>query len=332
MPTTAHAEVRELAARVRERPEDAEGARRLLYEIVRNPVLRAMLCVRDGALALGELVAPGRATVISGEAARVGEATARYLLATYLALLWSELLARERPTKTFVLLDEAQWFAHESLGEMLRLGRGRNVHLGLATQSLASLAPELQDAVRTNVADLVAFRGSPADAREIARAVGGFSADPLGGLGRGEALALVGKGEVAVRLRTARLPARAVAPGAPFPDGEPRPPTAVEASAEEEPGLPGGAETGGEGLWAELLGRAGRVPAGDLLEVDVAALRGAGRLSEEALRALGGWLGRTGALVRSERRAGGPVWWIDPGAVRARGLSGPATAVHQKRL
>ena len=132
--------VRELTARVRDRPEDAEGARRLVYEVVRNPTLYRMLCSREPDLSFGKLVSPGQVVLVSGDAARVGESTARYLLATYLALLWSSLLAREAPAKTFVLLDEAQWFGHESLAEMLRLARRRNVHVGVATQSIASLA------------------------------------------------------------------------------------------------------------------------------------------------------------------------------------------------
>jgi len=113
----------------------------------------------------------------------------------------------------------------------------------------------------------------------------------------------------------------------------PGPAAAVEPLLEDDELVPSmGVGTGRDGLLAELLGRARRAPADELLEVDVAALRGAGRAPEEALRALGGWLGRSGALVRSERRAGGPVWWIDPGVVRAHGLPRPAPDVHQKRL
>ena len=142
VPPSARDALRELAERVRERPEDAEGARRLLYELARNPTLEQMLCARAPSLSAREFVAPGRIVLVSGDAARVGESTARYLFAVYLALLWSELLSRESPAKTFMILDEAQWFAHESLAEMLRLARRLNVHVILATQSIGSL-PEV---------------------------------------------------------------------------------------------------------------------------------------------------------------------------------------------
>jgi energy-coupling factor transporter ATP-binding protein EcfA2 len=301
----AQAEVRELAARVRDRPEDAEGARRLLYEIVRNPTLSRMLCAREPRLDLADAISGRRPLLISGAAARVGESTARYLLATYLALVWSVLLARGHGPKTFVLLDEAQWFAHEGLGEMLRLARRDNVHVGLATQSLLSLPADVREAVRTNVADLVVFRGSAEEAHEIARTNPAVSATGLLGLARGEAAVLVGKGERVRWVRTARWPAGSTL----GPPSDPRAGPEETGSGFATP--PGRPEEEGSG-WAELVRRASRLGPGELLAVDVSELRPPGPGGESALRRLGGTLGRRGAIVRTERRDGRTTWWLRP--------------------
>ncbi len=94
IPGDAIEAVRELGDRIRSRPEDADGARRLLYEVTRSPILVRMLCDRQPSLRAADLVAPGRVVLIAGDAATVGESTARYLLSVYLALVWSELLSR----------------------------------------------------------------------------------------------------------------------------------------------------------------------------------------------------------------------------------------------
>ncbi len=140
LPPEAQGPVGELADRIRSRPEDADGARRLLFEVIRNPLLTRAFCRRSPETRVQDLLGPGRILLVSGDAANVGESTARYLLSVYLALVWSELLARSNGAKTFVVLDEAQWFAHESLAEMLRLGRRRNIHVVVATQAIALVA------------------------------------------------------------------------------------------------------------------------------------------------------------------------------------------------
>lgn len=337
VPPAAQAEAHDLLARVNARPDDAEGARRLLYEIVRNPTLARMLCQREPALSIPALVAGGRLVLVSGSASRVGESTARYLLAAYLALLWSELLARERPVKTFVLLDEAQWFAHEALAEMLRLARRCNVHVVVATQSLASLPEAVQDAVRTNVADLVIFRGSPQEALEIARITAGVPAERLLGLARGEAAVLLGKGEAVRWVRTARLPPLLGPP----PERTERPgePSARELEVPRAGELSGSKDGRGDDVLVELCARAERLAPGQLLEVDLGELNGRWPEGEAHLRALGGLLGRQGAIVRSERgpRSEGAVWHLRPEALRralaVRGATGRhASADSQKPL
>ncbi len=328
IPPEAREPLRELADRMRERPEDAEGARRLLYDVVRNPTLAGMLCARSPTVTAPQLVAPGSMVVVSGAAARVGESTARYLFAVYLALLWSALLARPTPSKTFVLLDEAQWFAHESLSEMLRLARRLNVHVVVATQSLASLPDGVRDAVWTNVADIVAFRGSPEEARELARVGNGVSPETILALPRGDAMVFVGKGESVHRLRTVRLPAsrpHASAPpvSPPGRDGGDRRPPIIPHSSAAPPSSAASSSSGPPPLdrsavLESLRAEARRTAPDGLVEFSVTGLRSRGGLEgERLLRSLGAELGRAGAIVRTTRGPGGTVWWVDPRRIPA---------------
>ncbi|MCI4368213.1 MAG: DUF87 domain-containing protein, partial [Thermoplasmata archaeon] len=206
VPPEARAAVAALQEAVAERPEEVEGARRLLSEVARSPTLRSLLAEPRALVRGEELVAPGRILVVSGDAPWVGESPSRYLLAVYLALLWSALLSRGRPTKTFLLLDEVQGYAHDSLAQMLRLGRRSNLHLVLATQSLRSLSEGVREATMTNAADFAVFRGSPDDAREISRWTTSVSPETLLSMPRGHATVLIGKGAWVASLRTRPLP------------------------------------------------------------------------------------------------------------------------------
>ncbi len=331
IPLPASEAVRELADRIRDRPEDADGARRLLHEVVRSPVLARLLCARHPTVGTRDLVAPGRIVLISGDAARVGESTARYLLSVLLALVWSELLARAEIPKTFVVLDEAQWFSHESLAEMLRLGRRKNVHVVLATQAVASLPEAVREAVWTNASDFVAFRGSPEEAREFARAVPGISAEEILGLPRGEAAVLIGKGESVRWLRTIRRPlARASSgpgegigrsgasspPVNPAPRAAPSPPT---------PTL--------DRIFVELLHDGAETPGEDPLVVDLVEFRRRVDPRGDGIREAGGILSRSGALTRVERSDGGHRWVIDRSrlaeVVSRRGVTSPGESVSR---
>jgi hypothetical protein len=321
VPPGAQEAVRELSDRIRQRPEDAEGARRLLYEVVRSPVLSRMLCERAPSLHAKHLVAPGRIAVISGEASTVGESVARYLLAVYLAVVWSELLERPSRPKTFVVLDESQWFSHESLAEMLRLARRRNVHVVLATQTVSSLPEAVADAVWTNVSDFVAFRGSPEEAREISKATPAVSAEEILSLPRGHAVALLGKGNSVEWLRTAGRPP----PSDSFPG----------ASSEESGPLPGRSEstddpvdaplTTVETVLAWIRARDRTLPAGAPLRVPLVELRRAIDPGGRAVRAAGARLERVGALISCERSSEGSVWVLDREKFSlATGEPGPA--------
>ncbi|MCI4331100.1 MAG: DUF87 domain-containing protein [Thermoplasmata archaeon] len=194
VPPEARESVEALRRRVMERPEEVDGTRRLLGEITRHSLLRRMLCEPNPRWSVADALAPNRTVLLAGEAPEAGEGVARSLLSVHLAILWAELIARPRPSKVFLVLDEVQWYAHESLGEMLRLGRRFNLHVWAATQSLSRLPLPLRDALLTNSADVVLFRGSPEEAREFARWSSLIKAEEIGALPRGRALVFVDKG------------------------------------------------------------------------------------------------------------------------------------------
>jgi energy-coupling factor transporter ATP-binding protein EcfA2 len=322
VPPEALEPVRALADRIRARPEDADGARRLLFEVVRNPTLNRLLCAREPGFLGSDLVAPGRVVLLAGDARSVGESTARYLLSVFLALVWSELLARPNAPKTWVLLDEAHWFAHESLAEMLRMARRCNVHVVLATQGVGSLPGVVAEAAWTNVADFVAFRGSPADARDLARSVRGVSPESILSLGRGEALFLMGKGERVEWIRSARpvrVGARLGRHGSPPPArGGPEPPGSEETALSVPPLYPAGEAR----VLDALLLRTESCGSPDTLRVSLRELRDEVDPSGEAIRGLGRTLTRWGALLRTDRGSDGTWWSIDTKRLRTAAGAG----------
>jgi hypothetical protein len=313
-----------LRQRAIERPEEVDGARRLLGEIAANGVLRRMLCAPEPRCTVAQWVAPGRITVLTGEAAEVGESTARYLLAVQLALVWSELMARPVAAKVFLALDEAQWYAHESVAEILRMGRRANVHLWLSTQALASLPETVAEASRTNAADLVQFRGSPGEVRELHRWVPAASEGSVLALSKGESLVLRGKGEAvewtSTPLSAPRLPdeealAMLAEAGRPlWPRGE------------EEGSAPDGAlraPSDGWGgpearfLWLALRAGAEQRPSGSRLEVVLEDLRARFDPSGERLRRWGSQLAQRGCLEAALDGGRGRVWRLRVDVLRA---------------
>ncbi len=346
-PEELRPEVRALRTLARERPEEVAGSRRVLGEIAHNDVLRRLLCEARPRFELASAVAPGAVTVITADAPSVGESTARYLLSVDLALLWAELLARPTPSKVFLALEEAQWYAHESLLELLRLGRRGNIHVWAATQSLRSLGEELREAVLTNASDLAIFRGDPEEAREFARWSPELTVERLLALPRGHAAVLVGKGvdlswtvteplppegtEAGVRERIrdrsrAQFLAAEAARAAPGPE--------VAAAAAPEGGRP--VPPAAAATRAALLAMAAyaRDPAGP---VALHRLRSELGLSDADLRAIGSRLRRERLLQRRIDGADGPGWelaaagWdrlIDPPASTAEVRTAAAAAAR----
>ncbi|MCI4359355.1 MAG: DUF87 domain-containing protein [Thermoplasmata archaeon] len=318
VPPEAQPAVRQLQERVRERPEEVEGSRRLLGEIAGSAVLRRMLCEPQARTAVSEWVEPGRITVISGDASEYGEAAARYFLAVLLALVWSEIMNRSTGLKTVLVLDEAQWYAHETTAEVLRLGRRHNVHLWIATQALASLPESVAEAVRTNSADFVIFRGSPDEARAFHRWLPSVPEESLLSLGAGQALVLTGKGEDVQWVTLARTdPGRMQERTLSDVLEASRAHWAKDRSEETGSGTPAAEDPEEiEGprdetvhqilmvLWAGLLDSS---PGTDLL-LNLPMLRETLDPGGEALRIVGGLLSRSGALVETSDGPNGRCW------------------------
>ncbi len=339
VPPEARERVDALVDRARARPEEVEGSARLVRELTGRPALRALLGAREARLRPRDLSAEGRITVVTGDAVTVGESAARYLLAIHLALFWSARLGLPSPPKTFLVLDEAQWYANDSLAEMLRLGRRANVHVWLATQSFASMPEGVREALRTNAADLAVFRGSPEDARDLVRLTHALAPESLAALPRGVAALLLGKGE---RVGFVRIPptpresearrraAEEAATAASRPywprddaaeslsgvsDG---PGTVVPArgSVSKDPMTSGPAPAGAGPttewrhvalvLWAGFLEGHGAAT----LRVPLEGLRRCADPSGALVRALGRRLSDSGLLVASERAAHGAEWTV----------------------
>jgi Helicase HerA, central domain len=309
VPAASQDVVRALADRIRARPEDADGARRLLFEVVRDADLVRLLCAREPSFSASELVRPREIVLIAGDASVVGESTARYLLSVFLALLWSELLARPAPTKTWVVLDEAQWFAHEALAEMLRMARRCDVHIVLATQAVGALPEPVRESLWTNVADFVIFRGSPADARELGRSIQGVRPESILALPRGHAYLLLGKGQEVERIRTAR--AVGLATDVPPPvEGEHR--SSVPRTASPPTVPPGVEHTAAMRAVLAAVERAARCATHPgPIRISLSELRDEADPTGRAVRELGTRLARSGVLLASGRDEHGTFWWLD---------------------
>ncbi|MGI0133013.1 MAG: helicase HerA domain-containing protein [Thermoplasmata archaeon] len=333
VPEAARPSVAALRDRVVHRPEEVDGARRLLSEIVGSPSLCRLLCEPHPRWSFSEALRPDGITVISGDAALAGEATARYLLAVHLALLWSAVVLRPLPRKTFVFLDEAQWFAHESASEMFRMGRRFNLHLVLATQALGSLPEALRDAALTNSADMVLFRGSPVEARDVARWAPSLPPERMLSLPQGHAAVLVDKGRMvewavvpALRpssMGTVDLTEIAARSWASYGiDG----PTmaAVPTSVDGPSAAPGSPDRtsrgGGDGpSRRRVLVLLASVPpgtmAGEILRVPVNFLRDEADPGGKVVRQIGRDLRAAGILDHAARADGGKVWSVRSDAI-----------------
>jgi len=226
-------------------------------------------------------------------------------------------MAERAPPKTFLVLDEAQWFAHDSVAEMLRLGRRENAHVWMATQSLDALPEAVRAAVRTNVADFLVFRGSPEDARDLGRMVPALTLEMIWSQPRGHALALIGKGEhiatvrlippaplpperMEGRLEAVRETSRRFLPGrAPDPVSEHSQPPAAD------PANPSGRAML-LALWSELLD----LDPGATVRVHLDDLRRAFDPEGTGVRDLGRTLRDSGGLIRSDRDEHGSFWEV----------------------
>ncbi|MCI4349596.1 MAG: hypothetical protein L3J93_05210, partial [Thermoplasmata archaeon] len=279
-----------------------------------------MLCHRGATTTVADWVQPRKIVIISGEAGQVGATTARFLVSVLLALVATELLARPVPTKTFLLLDEAQWYGHESTAEIFRLGRRANVHLCLATQSLAALPEAVAEAARTNAADLLLFRGSPEEAREFHRWNPAVTEDGLLSLPRGVAMFLSGKGERTGQVTIAPWRSReqsGLGLAAARKNSRAHWVTADQGAVSEVPETradapdPSMVRSGTLDLLIRVL-RVGlsEGPPGGIVSVPLQLLRELVDPSGEVVRAAGRLLANSGSLVDSRDGPNGRIWVV----------------------
>ncbi|MCI4367144.1 MAG: hypothetical protein L3K08_05285 [Thermoplasmata archaeon] len=315
----AETALRALRTRARDRPEDLEGAHRMLSEATRSSMLRELLSEPHARWSVRKALAPRSATVVTGDVGAVGAPSARTLLALYLALLGSAVVDRDPSTPLFLFLDEASVYAHESLAELLRVGRRWGVHVVIATQSLEAFPPDLREALWTNSSDQVRFRGSPTEARELERWGAGLTTERLVALPRGVAAALLGKGREVRWIVTAPLERRRDAEAScrravlasrahwmpdPLPIEAEEPP--VHAPARPGPTIGVAAEV--EAVF-ESISLHCTASTEDEVALNLGEWRAADRLTMEAIREAGRRLASLG-LVRSEHGTDGTTWKI----------------------
>jgi hypothetical protein len=315
LPEPAGSALRAIRERRRERPDDIEGGRRLLAEANRSEILRRMLSTPGARWSMSESLRPRGVTVLSGDAPSFGEAAARSYLSVQLALFWCSVVASRRPGPVFLFLDEAPFFAHESLAQMLRLGRRFGLHVVLGAQSLAGFPEPIREAIWTNCSEFVLFRGSPVEAREFDRWGTPVSSERLVNLPRGVAAVLIEKGRAVEWIRTR--------PRSPPRDSAARLREAADGSAErwgggsalgmpaDRPGkdrsaIPSEARPVLNALQREI----GEPGSGDSFRILLDRWRRVQPFSEGAIRAAGRWLSE-GAVIRSERTPEGTVWTVD---------------------
>jgi hypothetical protein len=274
-----------------------------------------------------EAVRPDAITVISGEAGRIGEPAARTVLSLQLALLWAALRSRTERSRIFLGLDEAAWFANETLGQMFRLGRRWNLSVLLATQSLELFREDLREALWTNASDFVVFRGSSEEARQFERWNPEASPERLARLARGEAAVFLEKGRAPgwIRLRPRTEPLltdrlrqaaeRSRPLWSPDPETVGGPTDAPPAPPRQRGVAPKAAEAALRVLQSD--------PSATTITIPLSRLRVEHRGPESSWRELGRWLSSQGRL-RSERGSEGTVWSVDVAGLELEDPPGPA--------
>lgn len=157
---------------------------------VMRPTVRAIVGQAAPKLSLSRVLAEGRVLLVSLASGLLGEEAANLLGALVVAELWHATKARaglapnqRRPFMAY--LDEWQNLLHlpTPMASVLAEARGLGLGLTLAHQSLTQLPTDARDAVLSNARSRVCFQLRSADARLIARDLGGlFTADDLMGL------------------------------------------------------------------------------------------------------------------------------------------------------
>lgn len=156
-----------------------------------RPRVRAIIGQATPQLALPDVLASNKVLLVSLGSGVLGEEAAALLGALVVAELWHATTARaglprsqRRPVMAY--LDEWQHFLHlpTPMASVLAEARGMGLGMTLAHQHLGQLTDETRSAVLSNARSRVVFQLPNADARLVARELGGLlSVDDLQGLG-----------------------------------------------------------------------------------------------------------------------------------------------------
>lgn len=149
-----------------------------LTQFTGNPLMHRIVSAPRSSLDFAGEMARGEARLIALGKGALGETDAELLGGLIVTRLFSAALARarirpeeRRPVRVY--LDEFQSYGAETIGAMLAECRKYGLEITLATQSLASLRQDaagvrIAEAVLGNVANIIAFRSGPGDARLLA--------------------------------------------------------------------------------------------------------------------------------------------------------------------
>ncbi len=301
-----------------EKPENLEGARRVIAEVTYSPVLSGLLASQGHCWDLSETLAPGRITLLSLERNAVSTRGSSFLGSILLSLLWSRILNRGKAQGHILLiLDEVQDYANESLADMLRQGREYGVHIWAATQSIAALPEGLREALVTNAKDVILFRGSPSDARFARDELGLPPEDSPMTLARGEAFAFLGKSSYIRRFRMRTSSAslgqsalegryvRLVDQSRPFWAKQQPPHPAITSVG---PSHPPSSETPFKDILLTLFAGATAMGAEHEFQVSVSLVRVLFQGNEELTRSFGRFLVHNGVLIRTLRSGKMRLW------------------------
>ena len=184
-----------------ERAQQLAAPLNKLDQLIGRRRLRAILGQAAPTLDFTDVLRRGQVVVVSLAAGRIGAPAARLLGALVVYQLFAAAQGRaavappaRRPFLAY--LDEPRVLGDlpVPLDALFEMARGFGVGLTLAAQSVSQLPRDLQRAVLTNAATLVAFRQAADDARLVARELSPVTAEELGQLGAFEMVARIGLG------------------------------------------------------------------------------------------------------------------------------------------
>lgn len=163
-------------------------------QFLTHPGLRQMFGTWKPTIDFADIINNGRILIVRIPKGVFGEEPTNYFGSFAMTGLQVAAMARaktpEADRRPFELVvDEFQNFGTDIATQMLSEARKFGLSLTIAHQFMDQLEATVRDAVFGNVGSYIAFRVGEADAKILAREIGGFSASTYSGLGRGQVVA-----------------------------------------------------------------------------------------------------------------------------------------------